>query len=458
MSHFDMIVIGAGPGGYAAALQASQRGKQVALIEKSALGGTCLNQGCIPTKLYLGATEQIDAMHAQSRLRLCSGDIQVDLGALKKRKQAIVSASHKAMRANLEKHGVHLVVGQARLTGAHTVSVGDASLQCDALIIATGSSPASFPGIEPDHVHILDSTDLLDLDQAPRSLAIIGAGAIGLEMGEFWQRMGSRIHLIEAAPQIAPTEDPEIAQILTTVLKRKKWDIRAGERVTALEVGAEPGSDQESGQVCVRLKSGQSLHVDTVLLAIGRRPNTQGLNLDAAGIQTVHGGWIATDAYLQAGQGIYAIGDVNGRSLLAHAAEHQAHYVIAHALGDTLSPYAAQSMPGCVYGSFELMRAGRTAQELGAQGRSMMVSRANLGANPISQAHGQAQGLVKIVWEQGRVCGVSAAGYKVSHLITLAETIVRDGWTVERAKECIFAHPTLDEALRDALLAPQEPA
>ncbi|NLY41988.1 MAG: NAD(P)/FAD-dependent oxidoreductase [Desulfovibrionales bacterium] len=454
MSHFDIVIIGAGPGGYAAALQASQRGKQVALVEKSALGGTCLNQGCIPTKLYLGATEQIDALHAQSRLRLCSGDIQVDLGALKKRKQTIISASQKAIQTNLEKQAIHLVQGQARLTSERSIEVGDTSLSFDVLIVATGSSPATFPGLEPDHEHILDSTDLLDLDQVPDSLAIIGAGAIGLEMGEFWHRMGTRIHLIEAAPHIAPTEDPEIAQLLTSVLKRKKWDIRAGERVTRLETTA----TSDAGPVCVRLESGQSLHVDKVLLAIGRKPNTHELGLDAAGVHTLPGGWIATDEYLQAAPNIYAIGDVTGRSLLAHAAEYQAQYIISHILGEHSGPYEAYSMPGCVYGSFELMRAGRIAAELVSQGRSIMVSRANLGANPISQAHGQAQGLVKIVWEQGRVCGVSAAGYKVSHLITLAETMVRDGWTVQRAKDCIFAHPTLDEALRDALLAPQEQA
>jgi len=451
MSHFDIIVIGAGPGGYAAALLASQRGKTVALIEKEHLGGTCLNWGCIPTKLYLGATAHLEGLHAQSRLRLCSGSVQMDMGALKKRKNAFVAATHKAMGCCLDKHGVALVQGQACLIDKNTMRVVgevEQTLSFTTLIVATGSSTNWFAGLEPDHARILDSTDLLDLDEAPASLAVIGAGAIGLEMADFWHRLGTTIHIIEAAPRIAPAEDEEIAQTLHGMLKRKKWNIVTGKRVSGLV------NDGES--VLVQLEGGTEIRVEKALVAVGRKPNTSGLGLDNAGVSVTGAGWITTDEFLQAAPNIYAIGDVNGRTLLAHAAEHQGRYSVLHALGETAAPYNPGPIPGCIYGSIEVMRAGSTAAELTALGKGVTVSRANLGANPISQAHGQAQGLVKIAWVDGVVHGVTAVGHGASHLVTLAEIMVRDRWTMEKAHEHIFAHPTLDEALRDALIAPQE--
>ena len=451
MSHFDIIVIGAGPGGYAAALLASQRGKTVAIVEKEHLGGTCLNWGCIPTKLYLGATAPIEGLHAQSRLRLCSGAISMDMSALKKRKGAFISATHKAMACCLEKHGVSLFRGAAELTGPATLQVGGEEpreLTFSTLVIATGSSANWFPGLEPDHERILDSTDLLDLDEAPESLAVIGAGAIGLEMADFWNRLGTRIHLVEAAPRIAPAEDEEIAQTLHGMLKRRKWDIVTGARVA--------GIVNEGDTVLTRLQDGTEIRTTRALVAVGRKPNTAGLGLGKADVTTAGPGWIATDDCLRAAPNIYAVGDVNGRTLLAHAAEHQGRYAVLHALGEAREPYSPGPMPGCIYGSIEVMRAGATAAELTAAGKTVQVSRANLGANPISQAHGQAQGLVKAVWSDGVLQGVSAVGHGASHLVTLAEIMVRDGWTRETAHEHIFAHPTLDESLRDALTAPLE--
>jgi dihydrolipoamide dehydrogenase len=451
MSHFDIIVIGAGPGGYAAALLASQRGKTVALIEKQNLGGTCLNWGCIPTKLYLGATAHLEGLHSQSRLRLCSGSVQMDMGALKKRKNAFVAATHKAMACCLDKHGIALVQGQAFLLDKNTVRIdGEAgqTLTFETLVIAAGSSTNWFAGLEPDHERILDSTDLLDLDEAPESLAIIGAGAIGLEMADFWHRLGTTIHVIEAAPRIAPAEDEEIAQTLHGMLKRKKWNIVTGKRVAGLV--------NEDESVLVRLEDDAEIRVEKALVAVGRKPNTPGLGLENAGVTLTGAGWVTTDDFLRAAPNIYAIGDVNGRTLLAHAAEHQGRHAILHALGETAAPYAPGPIPGCIYGSIEVMRAGHTAAELTAQGKTVTVTRANLGANPISQAHGQAQGLVKVAWVDGVVHGVTAVGHGASHLVTLAEIMVRDRWTAHTAHEHIFAHPTLDEALRDALIAPLE--
>jgi dihydrolipoamide dehydrogenase len=452
MQSYDLIIIGSGPGGHAAALAAGRAGMTTALVESSPLGGTCLNWGCIPTKLFLGVTEPIAGIKAQERLRLASGSMNVDLSALQKRKNAIVTASRKAIEQSLASVNVDLIRGRARFASSASINVdGENGDQTEfgfgKLIIATGSSPSFFPGMEPDHETILDSTDLLDLAEIPESLAIIGAGAIGLEMGQFWERMGTKITLIEGMDRVAPTEDPEISKVLATALKRAKWTVSTGKKVAKITA--------ENGQAVVSLEDGTVYEADKALVAVGRKPNSDGLNLEAAHIALQARGWIDTDEFLQAGENIYAIGDVNGRTLLAHAASDQAEYVIRHIQGETGEPYAPGPIPGCIYGSTEAIRTGLTVEELTNQGKKVNISTSMLGANPICQSHGAAAGLIKVVWSEGRVRGVSAAGHGVSHLITLCEVAVREGWTREKAETIIFAHPTLDEALKQALLAEQ---
>lgn len=450
MQSYDLIIIGSGPGGHAAALAAGRAGMTTALVESGPLGGTCLNWGCIPTKLFLGATEPIAGIKAQERLRLASGSMNVDLSALHKRKNAIVTASHKAIANSLSTANVDLIQGRARIASPSSIIVNsgtETEYGFARLILATGSRPSFFPGMEPDHTTILDSTDLLDLTETPASLAIIGAGAIGLEMGQFWERMGTKITLIEGMDRIAPTEDPEISKVLATALKRSKWTISTGKKVAKITA--------ENGQAVISLEDGTVFKADKALVAVGRKPNSESLNLEAAHIALQARGWIDTDEFLQAGESIYAIGDVNGRTLLAHAASDQAEYVIRHIQGETGEPYAPGPIPGCIYGSTEAIRTGFTAEELAHQGKKVNISTSMLSANPICQSHGAAAGLIKVVWSEGRVRGISAAGHGVSHLITLCEVAVREGWTREKAEEIIFAHPTLDEALKQALLADQ---
>jgi dihydrolipoamide dehydrogenase len=450
MRSYDLIIIGSGPGGHAAALAAGRAGMTTALVESGPLGGTCLNWGCIPTKLFLGATEPIAGIRAQERLRLASGSMNVDLSALQKRKNAIVTASRKAIEQSLATVNVDLIQGRARLASPSSIIVNNGTeteYGFARLILATGSSPSFFPGMEPDHAIILDSTGLLDLTETPASLAIIGAGAIGLEMGQFWERMGTKITLIEGMDRVAPTEDPEISKVLATALKRSKWTVSTGKKVA--------GITAENGRAVVSLEDGTVYEADKALVAVGRKPNSEGLSLEAAHIATQGRGWIETDELLQAGENIYAIGDVNGRTLLAHAASDQGEYVIRHIQGETKEPYAPGPIPGCIYGSTEAIRTGFTAEELTNQGKEVRVSTSMLSANPICQSHGASAGLIKVVWSEGRVRGVSAAGHNVSHLITLCEVAVREGWTREKAQTIIFAHPTLDEALKQALLADQ---
>jgi len=443
---YELVVIGAGPGGYAACLKGAKNGLKTALIEAGSLGGTCLNCGCIPTKLFLGATEPIAGLRAQQRLRLASGEIKIDLKKLQQRKKSLISATHKAMAANLKKLGVDLISGQARLLNSSTLEVfgeDKLNIKFDRLIIATGSKNADLPGLKPDHKNILDSNDILDLESVPETLAIIGAGAIGIELGQFFSRLGTKIFLIEAKDRIVPTEDPEISRELEKILKREKWVIKTKTLVQKLENSADG--------VSLHLPDEEIL-VDKCLVAIGRKPNSENLGLDNANIETFGPGWIKTNDYLQAAPNIYAIGDVNGITLLAHTASDQGEYCIDHIMGQNKKTYPQNPVPACIYGSPEIIRAGFIPSQLEAQGKQFTVTKANLIANPIAQAHGAGHGLIKVFWSEDRVVGISAIGHNVSHLITLAQIIVDQAWTKEEVSKHIFAHPTLDESLKEALL------
>lgn len=460
----DILIIGSGPAGYAAALEASVLGRDVVLVEKDLVGGTCLNRGCIPTKLFLGASRAVSEIKAQSRMRLGQGSFVLDLAALQKRKASLLGATRQSMAKKLEAAGVRLIHGLGELAGPDQVVVRasggngqagqGARLIFDRLILALGSRPVWPKALEPDGEHILLSDQILEIDEVPASLAVIGAGAIGLEMAQFFQRVGAQVTLLEAAERIAPTEDPEISSQLAAMLKRQGIDVRSGVAVSGLQ--------QSKGEVIVHLAEGQTLNVGKVLVAVGRGPNAALPGLDLAGASFSEAslsekGALTVDASLRLTDRIYAVGDCNGQVLLAHAAEHQGRFAARHAAGAVSGPYRPGSIPFCIYGDPEAMRVGLTAGKAAAQGLEHSVSRAMLAANPVAQAAAAPHGLVKVVWSGERVVGVSAVGHGVLHFVSAAVIMVDQGWSRERVEDMVFAHPTLDETLRQALLAPQEP-
>jgi dihydrolipoamide dehydrogenase len=445
----DILVLGGGPGGHAAALEATSLGLSVILAEKDLLGGTCLNRGCIPTKLFLGATAAAPELEAQRRLKLAEGEISFHPVAIQARKERLLKGSRQAMAKQLEDAGVEVVFGEGRFTASGEVEIetadGVQSVRYSQVILATGSSPVVFPALAPDHEIILDSDDILDLETPPESLLIVGGGYIGLEMGAFFRRLGTRIILVEALPRIAPTEDPEISREMEKLLKREKWDIRTGQKAVSLTA--------EDGRAVLRFQSGETLEADKALVTLGRRPNTSGLGLVHTDVVVEDSGQVRTDDCLRAGEHVLAVGDVNGRTLLAHAATHQGRFAARQAAGKECVPYDPGVMPSCVYGHNEIMRAGPTVDELRAMGLPVRVSRAPLAANPISQAHAAPHGFIKVAWVEGRVFGITALGHGVTHLITQATMMVAEQWTKLDAEGILFAHPTLDEALEAALRA-----
>ena len=449
---YDLAIIGGGPGGTRAAFEAAARGMKTVLIEAGSLGGTCLNAGCIPTKMLLGSTACLESFTAQKKYKAAEGEITFSLKALHDRKNRFVKGSRDALGKQLTTAGVTVLAGRATFSGPSSLAVsladnGEQRIEFAHCIVATGSVPAAFPGLSADGVHVLTSTDFLELSQVPEDIIIIGGGVIGLEIGNIYHRLGAKIAVVEALERIAATEDEEVSLTLRKYYERNGWKFFTGKKVASVV--------SEGGKTALAFNDGTTLTAAKALVAVGRSYTTMELACDVASISLEKQGNIKTDAFLQAAKNIYAIGDVNGRTLLAHAADHQARYVVARIAGDMTEPYAYGAMPACIYGHMEVMRVGPTARELKQAGHAVAISRTELIANPIIQSYGTTHGFIKVAWVDGKVQSITAVGHGVSHLVTLAAIMVTEKWTKKNIHSVIFAHPTLDEALESAMLASQ---
>jgi len=347
----------------------------------------------------------------------------VHMAALQKRKTSLLAATRQAMTKTLETAGIRLISGEAELSGptqavVRTADDSQTRIDFQHLILALGSSPSWPELLAPDGKAVLTSNHALDLSTIPESLAVIGAGAIGLEMAQFFQRMGSSVTLIEAAERIAPTEDPEICAQLASMLKRQGVTVRASATVCALERTAEG--------IRVRLGAEEEVATSKVLVAAGRKPNTHFPGLETI-LPARKKNALEVDENLKLCEHIFAVGDCNGRTI-----------------------------PFCIYGDPEAFRVGPTLEEARAKDVSCTESKAQLAANPVAQAAAAPHGLVKVLWRDDTVIGVSAVGHGVLHLVTAATIMVGQGWSRSQAENLIFAHPTLDETLRHALLAPPQ--
>ena len=441
-----LVVVGAGPGGFEAALTGAAAGLDVVLIERGKLGGTCLNWGCIPTKHLLAATLAVEGLAAQAKQKLASGTVTVDLAAVQAKKKKLLAATHSAMAATLKKAGIRLVVGNLAgvAPGVARVAAGSDTedIPFDALILALGSRAAAFPGVKPDGQAVLGVAPVLDCTTPPESLIIVGAGAIGLEITTIYHRLGTKVTMVDAAPRLAPAEDPDVSKVVAQIMRRLGVDARPGAKVESLIT--------EDGRAKLTLAGGEVITAEKALVAIGRFAPTVVPGLDACGAvfadPSPNRAWIKTDDTLQTAPGIYAVGDCNGRVLLAHAAASQGVYAARHAAGQTSAPYAPGPIPGCYYGAPEIMRVGAIA----APGD--LISEAAFVANPIAQAHADTAGFARVVWKDGKVAGITAVGHGASTMGTLATVIVSQAWSREQAETLVFPHPGLDETLKAALL------
>ena len=450
MPEYDLIVIGAGPGGYVAAARAADLGMKVACVDKGWLGGTCLQVGCIPSKALLEAThhwaELQDGLDDQG---IIVGELKLDLAAMMARKSKIVDTMTKGVGALFKGKGVDYVVGSARLAGGGSVVVDGADdLNGERILLATGSGPVELPDLPFDGTHILSSTEALSLESVPARMVVIGAGAIGLEMGSVWSRLGTQVEIIEFMNAVLPGADAEISQQVQRTLKRQGMSFRLSTRAT----GADLDGDGIKLYVAGQEGENTTVECDCVLVAVGRRPQTEGLGLESAGVETTERGFVTVDDdYRTTVDGVFAIGDVTPGPLLAHKAEAEGLVAVERMAGMG-SSVNYEAIPNVVYTHPEVASVGLSetaAQEAGHQVRTgKYLFRANARAHSINCI----DGFVKVVADAGtdRLLGVHIFGPQASHLIAEAVVAMEFRASAEDLARTVHAHPSLSEVVREA--------
>jgi dihydrolipoamide dehydrogenase len=450
LPEYDLIVIGAGPGGYVAAARAADLGMKVACVDKGWLGGTCLQVGCIPSKALLEAThhwaELQDGLDDQG---IIVGELKLDLAAMMARKSKIVDTMTKGVGALFKGKGVDYVVGSARLAGGGRVVVDGADdLNGERILLATGSAPVELPDLPFDGTHILSSTEALSLEAVPARMVVIGAGAIGLEMGSVWSRLGTQVEIIEFMNAVLPGADAEISQQVQRTLKRQGMSFRLSTRAT----GADLDGDGIKLHVAGQEGENTTVECDCVLVAVGRRPQTEGLGLESAGVETTERGFVTVDDdYRTTVDGVFAIGDVTPGPMLAHKAEAEGLVAVERMAGMG-SSVNYEAIPNVVYTHPEVASVGLSetaAQEAGHQVRTgKYLFRANARAHSINCI----DGFVKVVADAGtdRLLGVHIFGPQASHLIAEAVVAMEFRASAEDLARTVHAHPSLSEVVREA--------
>ncbi|RMG99155.1 MAG: dihydrolipoyl dehydrogenase [Deltaproteobacteria bacterium] len=459
MSHaYDLIVLGAGPGGYVAAIRAAQLGMKVACVdENERLGGTCLRVGCIPSKALLESSHryaEIAGKHLDAHgIRV--GGVELDLSAMLARKDAVVDQLTRGIAGLFKKHRIEHVRGRGRLQSGRRVEVTLAdgttrSLEGRFVLVATGSVPATLPGVELDGDRIGTSTEALAYPEVPARLVVIGAGYIGLEMGSVWSRLGSEVTLLEYAPHLLPAMDREVSRKATSIFRKQGLSFVFGAKVT----GAERTGDEV--KVRYETKDGpQEIVADRVLVSVGRRPNTSDLGLAEAGVETNDRGFVVVDeAYRTTAEGVYAIGDVIGGAMLAHKAEEEGIAAVENMAGGH-GHVSYDAIPGIVYTHPEIAAVGRTEQQLEEAGVPYRKGVFPFMANGRAKAMGETDGFVKVLAhaETDRLLGVHILGAGASELAAEAAVAMEFSASAEDLALCVHAHPTLSETVKEAALA-----
>ena len=457
---YDVIVIGAGPGGYVCAIRCAQLGMRVAVAEqRETLGGTCLNVGCIPSKALLQSSEKFaEAQHGLAEHGI-DASATLNLKAMMARKDGVVDKLTNGVAYLFKKNKIDHLKGRGRLAGSGAVEVGGTAYSAKHIVIATGSDVMPLPGVEIDEKRILSSTGALALGKVPKTLAVIGAGYIGLEMGSVWARLGAQVTVVEYLDRILPGMDGEIAKQVQRILKKQGLDFRLGRKVTGarttrtgVALTVEPAPDNSGGGVGGG--DAESLTAERVLVAIGRRPFTDDLGLEAAGIGTDARGFIPVDGHFRtAAEGIYAIGDVIPGPMLAHKAEEEG-VALAEMLAGQAGHVNYETVPGIVYTWPEVAAVGRTEEQLKVAGTAYKVGRFPFGANSRAICTGETDGMVKIVADAQteRILGAHIVGPEAGNTIHEVVNVMEFGGCAEDLARCFHAHPTYNEAVREAAL------
>ena len=454
MAQFDLIVIGAGPGGYVCAIRAAQLGLKVAVAEgRETLGGTCLNVGCIPSKALLHATHSLhEAQENFDKMGLIGAKPKVDWKKMLAYKDDVIGQNTKGIEFLFKKNKVTWLKGWASIPDAGKVQVGDETHEAKHIVIASGSEPASLPGVEIDEKTVVTSTGALALEKLPKKMVVIGGGVIGLEMGSVYARLGTEVTVIEYLDRLIPGNDAEVAKTFQRILKKQGMDFILGAAVQGVTV------KRGKASVAYQLRKDDSEHVletDCVLVATGRKPFTEGLGLDKLGVELTKRGQIATDGHWATSvEGVYAIGDVIEGPMLAHKAEDEG-MAVAEMLAGQAGHVNYGVIPGVIYTTPEVASVGETEESLKEAGRTYKTGKFSFMGNGRAKAVFQGEGFVKILAdkETDRILGAHVIGPMAGDLIHEICVGMEFGAAAEDIARTCHAHPTFSEAVREAALA-----
>jgi dihydrolipoamide dehydrogenase len=456
---YDLVVIGSGPGGYVCAIRAAQLGMKVACVEKrETLGGTCLNVGCIPSKAMLASSEKFEeANHGLAAFGIKVAKAELDLAGLLAHKDKTVKANVDGVAFLFKKNKIDWIKGAGSIAAAGSVNVklnagGEQKLATKAIVIATGSDVISLPGIAIDEKKIISSTGALTLPEVPKRLVVIGGGVIGLELGSVWQRLGSTVTVIEFLDRILPPMDGEVSKQMQRILAKQGIVFKLSTKVTA----AKPGP-KGIALTMEPAKGGaaETMEADVVLVSIGRKPYTDGLGLDKAGVKVDAKGRVEIDKHWQTNvPGIYAIGDAVAGPMLAHKAEDEGT-AVAELLAGQSAHINYDAIPNIVYTWPEVAAIGKTEEELKAAGVAFKAGKFPFTANGRARAMNATDGFVKILADAttDRVLGAHMVGPDVSHLIAEIAIAIEFGASAEDIARTCHGHPTLSEVVKEAALA-----
>ncbi len=452
-SSFDMVVIGAGPGGYVAAIRGAQLGLRVAIVEREHMGGICLNWGCIPTKALLRTSEIFHLMHRAGEFGLKAADLGFELDKVIARSRKVAGQLSSGVDHLMKKNKITVLRGEGRLAGKGRVAVktdkGEETLSAKAVIVATGARARELPGLEADGERVWTYKHALKPPHMPKKLLVIGSGAIGIEFASFYNTMGAETTVVEVQDRILPVEDPEISAFARKAFEKQGMSIRPSSVVKKLE----RGKDKVTAHIESDGKT-ETLEVDTVIAAVGIVGNTEGIGLEEAGV-TVERGQIRVDAMCRTGvEGVYAIGDIAGAPWLAHKASHEGVMVAELVAGGDPHPVRPEQIAGCTYCHPQVASVGLTEPAAKAAGHEIRVGRFPFIGNGKAIALGEPEGLVKTIFDAatGELLGAHMIGAEVTELI--------QGYVVGRTLEtteaelmqAVFPHPTLSEMMHESVL------
>ena len=451
---YDVIVIGAGPGGYVAAIRAAQLGLKTACVEKMpTLGGTCLNIGCIPSKVLLHASEKFEeAGHALAAFGVKVAGVELDLAGMMGHKDKVVKANVDGVDFLFKKNKIDRLKGHARFTSRDRIEVEGKTYAAKNFIIATGSDSTPLKGVEVDEKRIVTSTGALSLPEVPKHLVVIGGGVIGLELGSVWSRLGAKVTVVEFLDRILPTNDGEVSKQMQRILTKQGMAFKLGSKVTAAQK-----TDKGVTLTVEPAKGGdaETIEADYVLVSIGRRPYTDGLGLDAAGVELDERGRVKTDKHFRTNvEGIYAIGDVIAGPMLAHKAEDEG-VAVAEILAGQAGHVNYDAIPSVVYTWPEVASVGRSEEELKQAGVAYKAGKFPFLANGRARAMNATDGFVKILADAktDRVLGVHIIGAEAGTIIAECVLAMEFGASAEDIARTCHAHPTLNEVVKEAALA-----